>query len=68
MIYHYRIRLGIATLNKIHSDGNDIDEKPKSIGKFKSESEAKEACKAHFEKVCKLASNTGRELPTMSFV
>lgn len=67
MIYFYRIRQGNATLNKMDSQGNDIDKKPKVIGKFKSEQEAKKACIDHFDKTVTLAKRLGREVPTMMF-
>lgn len=67
MIYFYRIRLGNATLNKMDSEGNDVDQKPKSIGKFKTEEEAKKACLEHFNKAVTLAKRVGREVPTMMF-
>lgn len=67
MIYFYRIRQGNATLNKMDSQGNDIDKKPKVIGKFKSEEEAKKACIDHFDKTVTLAKRLGREVPTMMF-
>lgn len=67
MIYFYRIRQGNATLNKMDSEGNDIDKKPKVIGKFKTEEEAKKACTEHFNKAITLAQRTGRELPTIMF-
>jgi hypothetical protein len=67
MIYFYHIRLGNATLNKMDSQGNDLDKKPKLIGKFKSEEEAKKACLEHFNKSVTLAQRVGREIPTMVF-
>lgn len=47
--------------------GNDIDKKPKLIGKFKNEVEAKKACLEHFNKAVTLAKRVGREVPTMMF-
>lgn len=67
MIYFYHIRVGNATLNKMDDLGNDIDKKPKLIGKFKNEVEAKKACLEHFNKAVTLAKRVGREVPTMMF-
>lgn len=67
MIYFYHIRLANATLNKMDSQGNDINKKPKVIGKFKTEEEAKKACLEHFDKAVTLAKRVGREVPTMMF-
>lgn len=67
MIYFYRIRLGNATLIKMDSEGNDVDKKPKAIGKFRTDEEAKKACLEHFDKAVTLAKRVGREVPTMVF-
>jgi len=68
MIYLYWISLGLASLHKMGTDGNDVDQKPKKIGKFKTDVDAKKACIEHFEKACKMAVVAGREVPTMKFM
>lgn len=68
MTYFYRIRLGLATLNKMDSEGNDVDQKPKKIGQFKTEQDAKNACLEHFERVCKMAKAASRQTPVMMFI
>lgn len=67
MIYLYWISNGLASLHKMETTGNDIDQKPKKIGKFKNDTEAKKACLDHFEKAATLAGRAGREVPTMKF-
>lgn len=67
MIYLYWISNGFASLHKTESTGCDVDQKPKKIGKFKTDAEAKKACLEHFDKAAKLAERTGREIPTMKF-
>ena len=68
MIYCYWISLGLASLHKIHTDGNDTDSAPKKIGKFKTDTEAKQACLAHYEKACKMALAAGRTKPKILFM
>lgn len=69
MIYLYWTgSCGLASLHKMDDSGTDVDLKPKKIGKFKNELEAKKACLEHFDKAVKLAERIGRELPTMKFV
>lgn len=67
MIYCYWVSRGIASLHKI-KDGNDVDESPKKIGRFKTDTEAKSACLKHYEKACKMAIAAGREEPTILWV
>lgn len=62
MEYFYRIALGHATLNK--SDHMKI----KTIGKFKNDIEAKEACENHFKKACKALDNLGKPIPTKFYL
>ena len=48
---------------------NRGDDKPlKRIGKFKTEAEAVEACKAHYEKPCRALENLGKEKPQAFFL
>lgn len=68
MIYCYWISLGLASLHKMHTNGNDTDEAPKKIGKFKNNTEAKQACIAHYEKACKMAVAAGRKKPEILFM
>ena len=68
MIYLYRIRLGLATLTKMEDSGTDIDQKPKKVGQYKTESAAKIACINHHEKACKMAQAAGRDEPKILFV
>lgn len=67
MIYLYWVSQGLASLHKMRNDGNDVQDKPKKLGKYKTDTLAKEACKTHFEKACKMAIASGNELPTMRF-
>lgn len=67
MIYCYWISRGLASLHKMDSSGNDRDEKPKKIGKFKTDEEAKTACLAHYDKACKMATAAGRPIPALRF-
>lgn len=68
MVYLYRIRLGLATLIKMEDSGTDIDQKPKKIGQYKTELEARNACANHYEKACKMATAAGRDKPKILFV
>ena len=68
MMYCYYISLGLASLHKITSDGNDVDQKPIKIGKFKNNDDAKNACITHYNKCCKMAFAAGREVPKIMFV
>ena len=68
MIYCYWVSLGLATLHKMCTDGNDTDTAPKKIGKFKTNAEAKQACLAHYEKACKMAVAAGRLEPKILFM
>jgi hypothetical protein len=56
-IYIYRITRGEAYLNK----GDDAP--IKKIGKFKTDTEAKQACEKHYEKALKGLLNLGLEVP-----
>ena len=67
MIYMYWIAQGLASLHKMNVDGNDVDQKPKKIGKFKTDAEAKEACLEHHAKACKMARAAGRVEPICKF-
>jgi hypothetical protein len=68
MIYCYWVSLGLASLHKMHTNGNDTGAAPKKIGKFKTDAEAKQACFAHYEKSCKMAVAAGREKPEILFM
>ena len=68
MIYCYRISLGLASLHKMRTDGNDTDDAPKKIGKFKTDAEAKQACLAHYERACIMAVVAGRKKPEVLFM
>lgn len=60
-IYIYMIVRGNATMVKMLSDGQDVNSKPKSIGKFKTDEQAKNACIVHHNKACKMAR--AKQLP-----
>ena len=64
MIHHYiyHTARGNAVLNK--GDGLPLVK----IGKFKTESEAVSACKAHYTKACKALENFGKPVPSVSFL
>jgi hypothetical protein len=62
MTYFYYISLGLATLNR----GDDYP--LKTIGKFKNDNEARQACEKHFEKACKALSNLGKPLPSKAYI
>ncbi len=68
MIYCYWVSLGLATLHKMQITGDDIDQKPKKIGRFKTDKEAKEACIEHYEKACKMAKVAGRAEPAIMWM
>lgn len=68
MIYMYWISLGLASLHKMDANGSDTDQKPKKIGKFKTDKEAKEACILHHQKATKMARAAGREEPKLMFM
>lgn len=68
MIYMYWISLGLASLHKVDPNGSDVDQKPKKIGKFKTDKEAKEACILHYQRACKMAKAAGREEPQLRFI
>jgi hypothetical protein len=59
MQYFYHTAQGKAILNK----GDDY--KLVTIGKFKTEAEAIEACKKHYAKACKALANLGKPAPAM---
>jgi hypothetical protein len=61
MIYTYHTAQGTAVLNK----GDDYP--LVKIGKFKTEAQALEACKAHYAKACKALENFGKPLPGVFF-
>lgn len=67
MIYFYRVELGKATLRKMYLDGQDCGQKPKNIGTFSSNEDAKRACIKHHEKACTMARAAGRVEPTIMF-
>jgi len=67
MIYMYWISLGLASLHKMDANGTDKEEKPKKIGKFKTDEQAKQACIDHHAKACKMARAAGREEPQIKF-
>ena len=55
--YMYRIQSGKAILNS-------GDNKPlKTIGHFKTDAQAREACEKHYQKACKALANMGQSLP-----
>jgi len=62
MQYSYHTAQGKAVLNK----GDDY--KLITIGKFKTETEAIEACKKHYAKACKALINLGKPVPTILFM
>ena len=68
MIYCYRISMGLASLHKMHDDGNDVDQTPKKIGRFKTDKAAKDACILHHERACKMARAAGRAEPKIMFM
>ena len=68
MIYCYWVSLGLATLHKMQTNGNDTDQKPKKIGKFKTDKEAKQACLEHYEKACKMAKAANRDEPKLMWM
>jgi hypothetical protein len=59
MQYFYHTAQGKAVLNK------GDDSKLVTIGKFKTEAEAIEACKKHYAKACKALTNLGKPVPAM---
>ena len=62
MIYYYNTARGIATLNK-------GDDRPLvNLGLYKTETQALESCKKHFEKVCKALTNFGKPLPQARYL
>ena len=68
MIYCYYVSRGLASLHKMHASGNDVDETPKKIGKFKTDSEAKAACLAHYSKACAMARSANRAEPAIMWM
>lgn len=62
MTYFYNTAQGKAVLNK----GEDY--KLIQIGKFKTEREAIDACKAHYAKACKALENIGKAIPQCLFM
>jgi hypothetical protein len=62
MQYSYHTAQGKAVLNK--GDNYKII----TIGKFKTEAEAIEACKKHYAKACKALINLGKPVPTILFM
>lgn len=61
MHYTYHTAQGTAVLNK----GDDYP--LVKLGKFKTEQQAVDACKAHYTKACKALTNLGKPLPTVFF-
>ena len=59
--YTYHTAQGQAVLNK----GDDFP--LVKIGKFKTEAQAVDACKAHYNKACKALANFGKPIPTVFF-
>ena len=49
MIYCYYIARGLASLHKMTSNGDDVDQKPVKIGKFKNNDDARNACYRDWE-------------------
>ena len=68
MIYAYRIFLGKATLLKLKQSGEDVDEKPKQIGSFRTFADAEKACRKHFDKASRMADSAGRTRPEIRFI
>lgn len=68
MIYCYYVGQKLASLHKMHTNGNDCDSKPVKIGRFASDAEAKNACLAHYEKACTMARNAGRDEPKIMWM
>lgn len=68
MIYCYRVSIGLATLHKMRDDGDDIEDSPKKIGRFKTDKEAKAACILHHERACKMAKAANRPEPKILFM
>jgi len=62
MTYFYYIAQGKAVLNK----GDDFP--LKTIGKFKTDTEAHAACEKHYEKACKALSNLNKPIPKRLYV
>lgn len=63
MIYCYYVANKLASLHKMHTNGNDCDDKPVKIGRFASDALAKQACLKHYERACTMAVNAGRDKP-----
>jgi hypothetical protein len=61
MIYMYHTAQGNAVLNK--GDGCPLIK----LGKFKTEAQAIEACKAHYARACKALTNFNKPLPSVFF-
>lgn len=61
MTYTYHTAQGNAVLNK----GDDYP--LIKIGKFKTEVQALEACKAHYAKACKALTNLNKPIPQVFF-
>ena len=59
--YTYHTAQGNAVLNK----GDDYP--LVKIGKFKTEAQAIEACKAHYVRACKALTNFNKPIPTVFF-
>lgn len=68
MIYCYWVSLGLASLHKMKDDGDDIEDSPKKIGRFKTNKEAKDACILHHKRACKMALAAGRPEPKILFM
>jgi len=68
MIYCYYIANKLASLHKMYTNGDDCDDAPKKIGKFKTDAEAKAACLAHYDKACKMVNAAGRDVPKIMWV
>lgn len=66
-IHHYMIVRCTATLSRTRTDGSDIDEPVKRIGTFKTDTQAREACEAHYLKACRAARALGRPDPVISW-
>ena len=59
--YTYHTAQGNAVLNK----GDDFP--LVKIGKFKTEAQAIEACKKHYDKACKTLENFNKPIPSVFF-
>lgn len=61
-LYTYCTAGGLATLCR--GDHQPV----KTLGKFKNEAAALDACKRHFTKACKMLMNQGKALPKAMYI